>query len=103
MKARVLLLVALLALPCASARADLFSQAKDAFGRNAYQEAAALCYRFIVGAKQGAEKVESAQFYLAASLEKLGYYHGAVEYYFQVANNRQTPELLPRALRSLEA
>jgi hypothetical protein len=92
-------------LSSALARADnvkLFAQAKDAFGRNQFAEAASLCWRYLQSAKPGAEKIESAQFYLAASLEKLGYYHGAVEYYFQVANNRQTPELLPRALRALE-
>jgi hypothetical protein len=104
MSRRVLLLVVILSLPGAAwaDNAKLFAQAKDAFGRNDFVEAAALCWRYISTAKQGAEKIESAQFYLAASLEKLGYYHGAVEYYFQVANNRQTPELLPRALRALE-
>jgi hypothetical protein len=86
-----------------AAAAKLFARAKDAFGRNRFVEAAALCWRFIQRNKPGVEKFESAQFFLANSLEKLGFIHGAVEYYYQVANNRQSPELLPRALRQLEA
>jgi hypothetical protein len=86
-----------------AAAAKLFARAKDAFGRGKYVEAARLCWKFTSRTKPGAEKYESAQFFLAQSLEKLRFYHGAVEYYFQVANNRRTPELLPRTIRALEA
>jgi len=84
------------------AAAKVFAQAKDAFGRNDFVNTARLCWKYMAGTKAGAEKYESAQFYLAQSLEKLGFYHGAVEYYFQVANNRRTPELLPRTMKALE-
>jgi hypothetical protein len=89
--------------PAASASAKLFAQAKDAYSREAYADAARLCWKYISTNKPGADKYESSQFYLARSLEKLGYYHGAVEYYFQVANTRRSPELLPRTLKALEA
>ncbi|MCC6746252.1 MAG: hypothetical protein IT371_01250 [Deltaproteobacteria bacterium] len=102
-----LLLGALLVAAPTPARAQkaaaLFARAKEAFDSRQYARAARLCWRYIATNKEAAEKYESAQFFLAASLEKLGFYHGAVEYYFQVANNRRTPELLPRAIRALEA
>ena len=98
-----LLLGLLLGAPARADEGKLFAQAKDAFGRNEYLQTVSLCWRYLQSAKPGAGKVESAQFFLAAALEKLGYNHGAVEYYFQVANARQNPELLPRALRALEA
>jgi len=91
------------AAPAKPVSSKVFAQAKDAFGRSDYQGAARLCWKYVAGSKQGAEKFESAQFFLAQSLEKLGFYHGAVEYYFQVANNRRTPELLPRTIKALES
>jgi len=90
------------AAPAAPVGAKVFAQAKDAFSRNDFVLTARLCWKYIAGNKVGAEKYESAQFYLAQSLEKLGFYHGAVEYFFQVANNRRTPELLPRTIKALE-
>ncbi len=86
-----------------AAKEKTFALAKDSFGRGNYVEAATLCWKYISKNKPGAEKYESAQFFLANSLEKLGLYHGAVEFYFQVASNRRTPELLPRAIKALEA
>jgi hypothetical protein len=81
----------------------VFQVAKDAFTRGDYKEAARGCYDYISRNPPSSEKYESAQFYLAGALEKLGFYHAAVEYYFQVANTRRMPELLPRALRVLES
>ena len=89
--------------PAAAGDPKVFAQAKDAFGRNEYRLAAHLSWRYIAKSKSGEEKYESAQFFLASALEKLGYYHASVEYYYAVANNRQTPELLPRAIKSLES
>jgi hypothetical protein len=91
------------AAPVKAVSAKVFARAKDAFSRKDYVQAARLCWKYIAGNKPGAPKYESAQFFLAQALEKLGYYHGAVEYYFQVANNRRTPELLPRTIKALEA
>ncbi|MFH1130536.1 MAG: hypothetical protein V1754_04330 [Pseudomonadota bacterium] len=79
-----------------------FNLAKDAFAKEKYNEAAELCWRFMAKASPSADKYESAQFFLASSLEKLGFYHAAVELFFQVANNRRTPKLLPRAIKALE-
>ncbi|MCA9665867.1 MAG: hypothetical protein KC503_09775 [Myxococcales bacterium] len=86
----------------AVAAAKIYVLAKDAFARKEYKRAARLCWAYLRRSKPAAEKYEAAQFYLAQSLQKLGFYHGAVEYYFQVASNRRTPELLPRAVRELE-
>ena len=80
----------------------VFLRAKDAYAQERYVLAARLCWRYLSGNQPGADKYEPAQFFLAQALEKLGYIHGAVEYYFQVAHNRRTPELLPRAIRALE-
>lgn len=88
--------------PVAAVSSKVFAQAKDAFGRGNYVRAARLCWKYVHGNKPGAEKYESAQFFLAQSLHKLGFYHGAVEYYFQVANTRRSPELLPRSIKELE-
>ena len=79
-----------------------FAAAKDAFARGDFERAAALCWQFLSTSDKNAEKYESAQFYLASSLEQLGLYHAAVAYYFQVANTRRNPELLPRTVRALE-
>lgn len=80
----------------------LFVQAREAFAKEEYAQTATLCWKYLAKNTTSADKYESAQFFLAQSLEKLGLYHGAVEYYFQVASNRRTPELLPRAIRGLE-
>ncbi|MBW2731180.1 MAG: hypothetical protein JRH20_02240 [Deltaproteobacteria bacterium] len=80
----------------------LFARAKDALTRKEYVKAADLCFKYLATTRKGAGKYESAQFFLANALEKLGLYHVAVEYYFHVANNRRSPELLPRAIRALE-
>lgn len=81
----------------------LFLQAKDEFTKGDYLNSAKHCWDYLAKNSVNAEKYESAQFYLASSLEKLGFSHAAVEYYFQVANNRRMPELLPRALQAIEA
>ena len=83
-------------------RKKTFVLAKEAYANKDYEKAARLCWRFLRRAKKGDEKREAAQFFLGQSLEKLGLYHGAVEYYFQVANTRRSPELLPRTVRALE-
>jgi hypothetical protein len=80
----------------------LFARAKEAISKEEWSKAADLCFRFLATASKGAEKYEAAQLFLAVALHKLGFYHGAVEYYFQVANTRRSPALLPRAIRALE-
>lgn len=79
-----------------------FARCKEADATGQYAQAADFCSRFLKTAGKSAEKYESAQFFLANALDRLGLHHGAVEYYFQVANTRRTPELLPRAVRALE-
>ena len=101
--ALVMSLFFLVSMPARGESPKLFALAKDAFSRGQFVEAANLCWKYIATSKPGAEKYESAQFFLASSLEQLGFNHAAVEYYFQVANTRQTPELLPRAMKALEA
>jgi hypothetical protein len=88
--------------PSEATEVHVFQLAKDAFTQGNYKESAAGCFEYMNKSQAAAEKYESAQFYLASALEKLGFYHAAVEYYFQVANTRRMPELLPRALRVLE-
>jgi hypothetical protein len=99
-------LVVLVVAPEASAdekkAAKLFARVKEAYGNSNHVEAARLAFRYTKKNKPGAEKYESSQFFLAQSMEKLGFIHGSVEYYFQVANNRRSPELLPRAIKALE-
>ncbi|MBK8482503.1 MAG: hypothetical protein IPL40_15285 [Proteobacteria bacterium] len=79
-----------------------FARCKEADANGQYAQAADACARYLNTAGKSAEKYESAQFFLANALDRLGLHHGAVEFYFQVANTRRTPELLPRAVRALE-
>ena len=103
LRALIALSVMLLATSAsAETAAKLFARAKDAFARQEYEQAARLCWQYIATTSQDDEKHESAQYFLAASLENLNLYHGAVEYYVQVAGTRRTPRLLPRAVAALE-
>jgi len=103
------LILAALALLLASAPAgeaagpNLFVRAKDSFNHGDHEEAASLCWKYISESEPSDEKYESAQFFLARSMQELKIFHGAVEYYFQVANNRRNPELLSRTIKALEA
>ncbi|MCK5799726.1 MAG: hypothetical protein KAI47_21195, partial [Deltaproteobacteria bacterium] len=90
------------ATPAAAAKQKYFSRCKEFLSQKEYEPAARSCWRYVATASKTADKFEAAQFFLGVALEKLGFYHGAVNQYFKVANNRRSPELLPRAIRSLE-
>lgn len=79
-----------------------FAQAMEQLLLENYQEAARLAYVAMKKTKPSAEKYESAQFVLAESLAGAGLSSAAAEYYFAVADQRQNPALLPRALAGLE-
>lgn len=81
---------------------EVFEAALEDFYDEDYADAAAGFFDYIRGREGGVPKFESAQFFLARCLEKLGFWHGAVYYYFTVANNRSEPKLLPDALQALE-
>lgn len=57
--------------------------------------------RYLTGHDAGAEAYEQSEYYLARSLARLGMYHAAVEYYYNVVKEQKRPELLPDALRAL--
>lgn len=86
----------------ADGKAAIFIKAKEAFANKEFAKAADRCHRYLRASKPVAEKYESAQYFLGASLERLGFYHAAIEHYVQVATNRRSPELLPRTIRALE-
>lgn len=75
--------------------------ANEAIFLKDWAKAARLAHISMSKTKPSAEKYESAQFALAQSLEKLGLGQGAAEYYFAVAEQRQNPALLSRALAGL--
>ncbi|GEM_PF-2947044 len=77
------------------------SLANEAIFLKDFAKAARLAHVAMKKTKPSAEKYESAQFALAQSLEKLGLGQGAAEYYFAVAEQRQNPALLSRALAGL--
>jgi tetratricopeptide (TPR) repeat protein len=87
-----------------------FAQAMDAVRRGDLAETARLCWIYINSREHApqegeaglADKVESARFYLAESLEHLGYVHAAIDWYLQIVTERRAPQLLPRALGALE-
>jgi tetratricopeptide (TPR) repeat protein len=79
------------------------AQALEASFLNNYLEAARLAFVATGKIKKGAEKYEGAQFTLAEALEKIGLEQAAAEYYFAVADQRQNPALLARALSHLDA
>ena len=79
-----------------------FAQAMEQLLLENHREAARLAYVAMKKTKPSAEKYESAQFVLAESLAGAGLNSAASEYYFAVADQRQNPALLPRALSGLE-
>lgn len=79
-----------------------FAQAMEQLLLENYIAAARLAYVAMKKTKPSAEKYESAQFVLAESLAGAGLSSAAAEYYFAVADQRQNPALLPRALSGLE-
>lgn len=79
-----------------------FAQAMEQLLLENHLQAARLAYVALKKTKPSAEKYESAQFVLAEALAGAGLSSAAAEYYFAVADQRQNPALLPRALAGLE-
>jgi tetratricopeptide (TPR) repeat protein len=77
-------------------------QAIEALRLGENLQAAHYAWASISRSTPSAEKYEGAQFALAEALMRLGFEQGAAEYYFEVARNRRTPALLPRALAGLD-
>ncbi len=93
-----------------------FAEAMEAVRRGDLGETARQCWVYLNHrereARSGAaprdgeagvsDKMESARYYLAESLERLGYVHAAIDWYLQIVTERRAPQLLPRALSALE-
>jgi hypothetical protein len=77
-------------------------QAIEALRLGENLQAALYAWASISRSTPSAEKYESAQFALAEALGRLGYEQASAEYFFEVARNRRTPALLPRALAGLD-
>lgn len=67
-----------------------------------YAEAAAGFRTYMKLGDAAADRYEWAQFFLGESLQALGFWHGAVQYYVIVAKTRSRPEILPEALSRLQ-
>lgn len=79
-----------------------FAQAIEAQRLEQWTSAAAYAWRSLATSTPAAEKWESAQYVLADALAHLGFTQAAAEYFFTVAQRRQSPALTPRALAGLE-
>jgi hypothetical protein len=79
------------------------SSANEALYLLDYGRAAKSAWAALTKTKPTSEKHESAQLALAQALEGLGYAQAAAEYYFAVAEERQNPALLSRALAGIES
>ncbi len=82
---------------------EIFDIAVADFYNERYADAAAGFWGYIHLGDASSENYEWAQFFLAESLRKLGFWHAAVQYYYQVAKTRSRPEILPDALNRLES
>jgi TolA-binding protein len=82
---------------------EIFDLALEDFYDGRYPEAAAGFFGYIHYGEASAENYEWAQYFLAECLRKLGFWHASVMYYYTVAKTRSHPEILPDALRRLEA
>ncbi len=80
----------------------VFQEGLGAYYNDDFITASARMYDYLATNQDSAENYEWARFFLGASLKALGYSHGAVEYLFDVANDRTRPEILPEALSQLE-
>ncbi len=81
---------------------QIFDRGVELFYQNNHINAAAFLWAYMVGNPPGADRYEYAEFFFARCMEALGFTQAAMEYYFNVAKNRTSPELLPDALQSIE-
>ncbi|RME19036.1 MAG: hypothetical protein D6806_19000 [Deltaproteobacteria bacterium] len=81
---------------------EVFDEGVKAFYDGDYVQACRRLWDYMSATSQGDKNYGYAEYFLAASFEKLGLTHAAVEYYYNVAKNRTRPELLPDALEALE-
>jgi hypothetical protein len=81
----------------------IFDDALEDFYAQRYVDAAAGFWGYIHFGEPSAGNYEWSQYFLAESLAHLGFWHAATQYYYIVAKTRSRPEILPEALRRLEA
>ena len=81
----------------------VFDEALADFYDGDHAQAAAGFWEYLKIGQESAENYEWAQFFLAESLSKLGFWHAATQYYYLVAKTRSRPEILPEAMRRLKA
>ncbi len=88
--------------PIPPAPPDTFDKALAAHYRGDAVEAARGFYWVLATSPQTAENYPWAQYFLALSLEQLGFTQAAIAYHVIVAKDRVKPEILPLSLRALE-
>ena len=81
----------------------VFDNALEYFYAKKYADAASGFWSYLRTANPADDKYEWSQYFLAESMRELGFTHAAVQYYYLVAKNRTTPQILPMALERLEA
>lgn len=79
-----------------------FQEGLSAFYGDNFEAAAARMYDYVATNEPTAENYDWAEYFLGASLSRLGFRQGASEYLYNVAKNRSSPEVLPEALVELE-
>ena len=82
---------------------EVFEDGLGSYYAADFEAAAAKMYDYLSTNEDSVENYEWAEYFLGASLEALGFTHGAAEYLFNVAKNRTRPEILPEALERIEA
>lgn len=81
---------------------EVFRSGLEAFYDEDYADAAARMFDYVSTNEDTVENRAWAKYFLAVSLEKLGFTHGAAEHLFDVAQDRTRPELIPDALEAVE-
>ncbi len=82
---------------------DIFDEALRSFYEGNFDDAAAGFWGYVHFGTPSAKNYEWSRFFLAESLAALGLHHAATAYYVMVAKTAARPELVPEALRRLEA
>jgi hypothetical protein len=81
---------------------EVFEKGLGAYYGDNFVSSAAHMYDYLSTNENTVENYEWAEFFLGASLARLGFKHAAAEYMYNVAKNRTKPEILPDALLQIE-
>ena len=81
----------------------IFENGVRDFGRGNYGPAADAFFKYVSTQEPNARYYDWSEYYLGRALRAAGLNHAGDEYLYNIAKNRSRPDLVPDALRALEA